>query len=44
VKLKTEQAQYVLDSSAVIVLVRREQGWEKVNAALEQSGRPRVLV
>ena len=36
-KLKTEQLRYVLDSSAVIALVRREQGWEKVNAALEQS-------
>jgi ribonuclease VapC len=37
VKLKTEQPRYVLDSSAVIALVRREQGWEKVNAALESS-------
>jgi PIN domain nuclease of toxin-antitoxin system len=37
VKLKTEQPQYVLDSSAVIALVRREQGWEKVDAALEHS-------
>jgi ribonuclease VapC len=37
VKLKTEQPQYVLDSSAVIALVRREQGWEKVNAALAHS-------
>ena len=36
-KLKTEQPRYVLDSSAVIALVRREQGWEKVNAALEHS-------
>src|SRR5205823_4437031 len=36
-KLKTERPQYVLDSSAVIALVRREQGWEKVNAALEHS-------
>ena len=36
-KLKTEQPQYVLDSSAVIALVRREQGWERVNAALERS-------
>ena len=36
-KLKTEQPQYVLDSSAVIALVRREQGWEKVQAALEHS-------
>jgi PIN domain nuclease of toxin-antitoxin system len=27
----------VLDSSAVIALVRREQGWEKVNAALDRS-------
>jgi ribonuclease VapC len=37
VKSKTEQPRYVLDSSAVIALVRREQGWEKVNAALEHS-------
>jgi len=37
VKLKTEQALYVLDSSAVIALVRREQGWEKVQAALDHS-------
>jgi len=37
VKLKTEQPQYVLDSSAVIALVRRERGWEKVNAALEHA-------
>jgi PIN domain nuclease of toxin-antitoxin system len=37
VKLKTEQPRYVLDSSAVIALVRREQGWEKVNAALDRS-------
>lgn len=36
-KLKTEQALYVLDSSAVIALVRREQGWEKVQAALDHS-------
>ena len=36
-KWKTEQPRYVLDSSAVIALVRREQGWEKVNAALENS-------
>lgn len=36
-KLKTEQPQYVLDSSAVIALVRREHGWEKVEAALERS-------
>ena len=36
-KLKTEQPQYVLDSSAVIALVRREQGWEKVQSALEHS-------
>ena len=35
--MKTEQPQYVLDSSAVIALVRREQGWEKVQAALEHS-------
>jgi len=37
VKLKTERPRYVLDSSAVIALVRREQGWEKVEAALEHS-------
>jgi ribonuclease VapC len=37
VKLKTEQPQYVLDGSAVIALVRREQGWDKVQAALEHS-------
>ena len=36
-KLKTEQALYVLDSSAIIALVRRERGWEKVQAALEHS-------
>ena len=36
-KLKTEQPRYALDSSAVIALVRREQGWEKVSAALEHS-------
>ena len=36
-KVKTEQPRYVLDSSAVIALVRREQGWEKVQAALEHS-------
>ena len=36
-KLKTDQPQYVLDSSAVIALVRREQGWERVNAALQHS-------
>ena len=35
--LKAEQPRYVLDSSAVIALVRREQGWEKVQAALEHS-------
>jgi PIN domain nuclease of toxin-antitoxin system len=37
VKLKTEQPRYVLDSSAVIALVRRERGWEKVSAALDRS-------
>jgi ribonuclease VapC len=41
VKLKTEHPgssrRYVLDSSAVIALVRREPGWETVNAALENS-------
>lgn len=36
-KLKTDQPRYVLDSSAVIALVRREQGWEKVNATLDRS-------
>ena len=34
---KTEQPLSVLDSSAVIALVRREQGWERVQAALEHS-------
>jgi PIN domain nuclease of toxin-antitoxin system len=37
VKLRTEGARYVLDSSALIALVRRERGWEKVDAALERS-------
>jgi len=37
VKLKTERRRYVLDSSAVIALLRREPGWEKVEAALEHS-------
>jgi ribonuclease VapC len=37
VKLKTERLRYVLDSSAVLALLRREQGWEEVNAALEHS-------
>ena len=36
-KPKTEQPQYVLDSSAVIALLRREQGWEKVEGALDHS-------
>ncbi len=36
-KLKTERALYVLDSSAVIALVRRERGWEHVQAALDHS-------
>lgn len=36
-KSKSDQPRYVLDSSAVIALVRREPGWEKVNAALEHS-------
>ena len=36
-KSKTEHPQYALDSSAVIALVRRERGWEKVNGALEHS-------
>ena len=35
--LKAERPHYVLDSSAVIALVRREHGWEKVQAALEHS-------
>jgi ribonuclease VapC len=35
--LKNEQPRYALDSSAVIALVRRERGWEKVQAALERS-------
>jgi ribonuclease VapC len=37
VKLRTERARYVLDSSALIALVRRERGWEKVAVALERS-------
>jgi len=37
VKRKTEQPLSVLDSSAVIALVRREHGWERVQAALERS-------
>lgn len=36
-KRKTEQPLSVLDSSAVIALVRREHGWERVQAALERS-------
>lgn len=36
-KPKTEGAEYVLDSSAVIALVRRERGWEKVRGALEHA-------
>ena len=36
-KLKIEQPRYVLDSSAVIALLRREPGWEKVEAAVEHS-------
>jgi PIN domain nuclease of toxin-antitoxin system len=35
--LRTEGARYVLDSSALIALVRRERGWERVNAALDRS-------
>jgi PIN domain nuclease of toxin-antitoxin system len=35
--LRTESAQYVLDSSALIALVRRERGWEKVDVALDRS-------
>ena len=35
--MKNEQPRYALDSSAVIALVRRERGWEKVQAALERS-------
>jgi PIN domain nuclease of toxin-antitoxin system len=37
VRLRTEGARYVLDSSALIALVRREPGWEKVDGVLEQS-------
>jgi PIN domain nuclease of toxin-antitoxin system len=37
VKLKTEQAQYVLDSSALIALVRGEPGSETVRAAMGTS-------
>lgn len=35
--MRTEEARYVLDSSALIALVRREPGWEKVGAALDRS-------
>lgn len=35
--MRTDGAQYVLDSSALIALVRRERGWEKVDAALDRS-------
>lgn len=35
--MRTEGAQYVLDSSALIALVRRERGWEKVDTALDRS-------
>lgn len=35
--MRTEGARYVLDSSALIALVRRERGWEKVDAALDRS-------
>lgn len=35
--MRTDGAQYVLDSSALIALVRRERGWEKVGAALDRS-------
>ena len=34
---KTKPPRYVLDSSAVIALIRREQGWESVATALEHS-------
>jgi ribonuclease VapC len=37
VKLKTDQAQYVLDSSALIALVRGEPGSETVRAAMDAS-------
>ena len=35
--MRTDGAHYVLDSSALIALVRREPGWEKVDAALGRS-------
>jgi ribonuclease VapC len=37
VKLKTDGAQYVLDSSALIALIRREPGWETVDRVLDRS-------
>jgi len=37
VKSRAEGSRYVLDSSALIALVRRERGWEQVDAALESS-------
>jgi ribonuclease VapC len=37
VKLRTENAQYALDASALIALLRQEPGWETVDAALEHS-------
>lgn len=36
-KSKAERALFALDSSALIALIRREQGWEKVRTVLEQS-------
>lgn len=35
--MRTDGAKYVLDSSALIALLRREPGWEKVEAALDRS-------
>jgi PIN domain nuclease of toxin-antitoxin system len=35
--LPADGPRYVLDSSALIALVRRERGWEKVDAALNQA-------
>ena len=36
-KSRIDHPQYVLDTSAVIALVRQERGWEAVQAALEHS-------
>ena len=35
--MPAEEAQFVLDSSALIALLRKEPGWEKVDAALDRS-------